>query len=118
MGTKQQLEAALTDELEPGEAVEAWRPVVANGRVKDSAYETTLALLGPSVFSGAARGTVTGDGAMPRSTNLVVVTDRRLLWCHKSRLSNETEVLLVGDLPLTDVVQPPGSMELKVPSSG
>ena len=92
MGTKQQMETELEDVLEPGETIEAWRPVVANAKVEDGAYETTLAMLGPSVFSGAATGAVTGDGALPHHTNLVIITDRRVLWCNKSRLSNEIEI--------------------------
>jgi hypothetical protein len=105
MGTKQQLESALEAQLDAGEQVKAWRPVVTNGRVEDSAYQTTLALLGPSVFAGAAGGTVTGDGTMPRSTNLVVVTDRRLLWCSKSRMSNETVALGSDSLATVDSVE-------------
>ncbi len=92
MGSKEHLEEALALMLEPGETIEAWRPVVANGKVEDSAYQTTLALLGPSVFSGAARGAVTSGGAMPDRTNLVVVTDRRVLWCNKSRFNGEVAV--------------------------
>lgn len=105
MGTKRQLEATLSDALDAGEAIRAWRPVVSNGRVEDSAYHTTLALLGPSVFTGAAAGTVTGAGAMPRSTNLVVVTDRRVLWCHKARLSNDTTVLGADSLAAVNTVE-------------
>ena len=56
MGTKEHLTEALELVLEAGERIEAWRPVVANGRVEDSAYQTTLALLGPSVFSGRVAG--------------------------------------------------------------
>lgn len=93
MSTKDQIVAALETMLEPGEQIMAWRPVVANGKVADRAYETTLALLGPSVFARSASGSMTNEGAMPDRTNLVVVTDRRLLWCHKSRLSNDTQVL-------------------------
>ena len=55
--------------LGPGERVEAVRAVVANGRVEDRTYQTTLALLGPSVFNRAAEGAMTGEGAIPRSTN-------------------------------------------------
>jgi hypothetical protein len=104
MGTKQ-LDEALTGDLEPGETVVASRPVVTNGRVEDATYQTTLALLGPSVFAGAAAGTVTGDGSIPRNTNFVVVTDRRLLWCHKSRLGNETEVLGADSLATINAVE-------------
>ena len=92
MGTKDQLSEALAFTLEPGEEIRAWRPVVANGKVEDSAYQTTLALLGPSAFAGAARGAVTGSGEMPDRTNLVVVTDRRVLWCNKSRFTGEVVV--------------------------
>ncbi len=92
MGTKQHLEEALVGMLEPGEMITAYRPVVANGRVEDSAYRTTLALLGPSVFSGAANGAVTSGGEMPNRTNLVIVTDRRVLWCNKSRFNGEVVV--------------------------
>ncbi|MEM7140706.1 MAG: hypothetical protein AAF548_06690 [Actinomycetota bacterium] len=92
MSTTEQIQEALGTVLEPGERVEAFRPVVA-GKVEDRAYETTLALLGPSVFSRAASGSMTGDGAMPTRTNLVVVTDRRVLWCHKARIGNE---IIVG----------------------
>ena len=65
---------------------------VANAKVEDRAYETTLAMLGPSVFRGAAQGAVTGNGTLPHRTNLVVVTDRRILWCSKSRLSTDIAV--------------------------
>jgi hypothetical protein len=89
MSTREQIEDALRDTLEPGERIEAFRPVVAGGKVEDRAYDTTLALLGPSVFSRASSGSMTGDGEMPDRTNLVVVTDRRVLWCHKGRIGNE-----------------------------
>jgi hypothetical protein len=92
MGTKEQLTAALNGHLEPGEEIRAWRPVVANGKVEDSAYQTTLALLGPSAFRGASLGAVTGSGEMPDRTNLVVVTDRRVLWCNKSRFTSDIVV--------------------------
>ena len=92
MGTKDQLTEALALHLEPGEAIRAWRPVVANAKVEDSAYETTLALLGPSAFRGASLGAITGSGEMPDRTNLVVVTDRRVLWCNKSRFTGEVVV--------------------------
>ena len=104
MGTKQ-LDEAVAGDLEPGETVVASRPVVTNGRVEDATYQTTLALLGPSVFAGAAAGTVTGDGSIPRNTNLVVVTDRRLLWCHKSRVGNETEVMGADSLAAVHAVE-------------
>ena len=92
MSTAEQIQDALSTVLEPGERVEAFRPVVS-GKTEDRAYETTLALLGPSVFNRAANGAMTGDGAMPTKTNLVVVTDRRVLWCHKARIGNE---IIVG----------------------
>lgn len=92
MSTREQIEQALSTALEPGERVEAFRPVVAGGKVEDRAYETTLAMLGPSVFSSASQGAMTGDGAMPNRTNLVVVTDRRVLWCQKGRIGNEIAV--------------------------
>lgn len=90
--TKDQIEDALRSELEPGETVVAFRPVVANGKVEDAAFETSLALLGPSVFSVAAQGSVTGDGSVPKSTNLMVVTDRRVLWCNKGRIGNDISI--------------------------
>ncbi|MEM9467554.1 MAG: hypothetical protein AAGA90_19420 [Actinomycetota bacterium] len=92
MGTKDQLTDALALHLEPGEQIQAWRPVVANAKVEDSAYETTLALLGPSAFRGASLGAVTGSGEMPDRTNLVIVTDRRVIWCNKSRFTGEIAV--------------------------
>lgn len=92
MGTKDQLTDALALHLEPGEEIRAWRPVVANAKVEDSAYETTLALLGPSAFRGASLGAVTSSGEMPDRTNLVIVTDRRVLWCNKSRFTGEIVV--------------------------
>jgi hypothetical protein len=104
MGTKQ-LDVALAGDLEPGEQVVASRPVATNARVEDASYQTTLALLGPSVFAGAAAGTVTGDGSLPRNTNLVIVTDRRLLWCHKSRLGSEIEVLGADSLAAVHAVE-------------
>ncbi len=48
---------------------------------------------------------MTGDGAMPRSANLVVLTDRHLLWCNKSRLSNETVVLGADSLAAVNSVE-------------
>ena len=92
MGTKDQLAEALAFTLEPGEEIRAWRPVVTNAKVDQSAYRTTLALLGPSAFAGAAQGTVTGSGEMPDRTNLVVVTGHRVLWCNKSRFTGEIVV--------------------------
>ena len=92
MDTKHHLEESLADVLEPGETIQAWRPVVANGKVKDSTYQTSLALLGPAVFSGAARGAVISGGEMPDHTNLVVITDRRVLWCNKSRFNSDVMV--------------------------
>lgn len=92
MSTREQIEDALSSTLEPGEKVAAFRPVVTGGKVEDRAYETTLAMLGPSVFNSASEGTMTGDGAMPNRTNLVVVTDRRVLWCQKGRIGNEIVV--------------------------
>ena len=35
---------------------------------------------------------MTGDGAMPNRVNLVVVTDRRVLWCTKGRMGNDIVV--------------------------
>ena len=102
MGTRQQIEAALESVLEPGETIQAWRPVAPHAKIEDRAYETTLALLGPSVFSGAARGAIASDGKTPQRTNLVVVTDRRILWCNKSRWSNE---IVVGGADSLGVVQ-------------
>lgn len=92
MSTREQIEQAMNGSLEPGERVEAFRPVVSGGKVEDRAYETTLAMLGPSVFNRAAQGAMTGDGAMPNRTNLVVVTDRRVLWCQKGRIGNEITI--------------------------
>ena len=89
MGTKENLEEALDLILEAGELIEAWRSVVANGSVEDPAYQTTLALLGPSVFNRHAQGDIASSGEVPDRTNLVVVTDRRVLWCNKSRLNGE-----------------------------
>ena len=107
MSTREQIEQALSETLEPGERVEAYRPVVTGGKVEDRAYETTLAMLGPSVFSSASQGAMTGDGALPDRTNLVVVTDRRVLWCQKGRIGNEITVGgsdALGALHQVDVV--------------
>ncbi len=107
MGTREHLTEQLSIMLEPGESIEAWRPVVANGKVEDSAYQTTLALLGPSAFSGAARGVVTSSGEMPDRTNLVVITDRRVLWCNKSRFNGDVIVGgsdHLGSLHTVDIV--------------
>ena len=103
MSTREQVEQALSATLEPGERVEAFRPVVAGGKVEDRAYETTLAMLGPSVFSSASQGAMTGEGAMPDRTNLVVVTDRRVLWCSKGRMGNDiviAQACAAGNLEL------------------
>lgn len=105
MGTNQDLEAALIDELEPGERVHAWRTVVANGRVDDGDFETNLALLGPAVYAGAAAGTVTADRMVPKSTNLVVITDRRILWCRKPRFSGAPELLGADSLATVGSVE-------------
>jgi hypothetical protein len=98
MSTKQQIQSALGSILEPGERLVAWRPVVANGKVGEGAFETTLALLGPSVYARSSTGAVTGEGAMPDRTNLVVVTDRRVLWCNKSRIGGD--ITVGGEDPL------------------
>ena len=105
MSTREQIEKALRTMLGPGERVEAVRAVVANGKVEGRAYQTTLALLGPSVFNSAARGAMTGEGSIPRSTNLVVVTDRRVLWCNKSRIGGEIVVSGSDSLGAVDDVE-------------
>ena len=92
MGAKENLKESLKSFLEAGERIETWRSVVANGRVEDSSYQTTLALLGPSIFSQHAQGHIASSGEVPERTNLVVVTDRRVLWCKKSRLNSEVTV--------------------------
>ena len=92
MGTTK-IETTLDAHLDPGESVIASRGIGTNGRVEGASFETTMALLGPAVYAGAAIGSVTADGTVPRSTNLLVVTDRRLLWCHKPRLAGEPAVL-------------------------
>ena len=110
MGTKDQLTEALSFTLEPGETIHAWRPVVANGKVEDSAYETTLALLGPERLSGCLSRR--GDrlaARCPNRTNLVVVTDRRVLWCNKSRFTGDIVVGgsdHLGALHTVDIVLP------------
>jgi|GEM_PF-1650894 hypothetical protein len=92
MSTRDQIGEALQTMLEPGERIEAFRPVVANGKFEDRAYEKTLALLGPSIFSTASRGSMIGAGEMPYRTNLIVITDRRVVWCHKARTGAEIVV--------------------------
>lgn len=92
MGTNKQITDALGSQLEPGEKVIASRPVVANAKIEDGTFETTLALLGPSVFVAAGAAAIVGGGTLPERTNLVVVTDRRVLWCTKGRLSSEIEI--------------------------
>ncbi|MDG1366782.1 MAG: hypothetical protein P8I99_00335 [Acidimicrobiales bacterium] len=92
MGTKDQLIEALSFTLEPGETIQTWRPVVTNGKVAESTYQTTLALLGPSAYCAATRGAVASVGEVPSRTNLVVVTDRRVLWCNKTRINGEIVV--------------------------
>lgn len=92
MGMKQQITEALSAKLEPGEHVLTWRQVVANAKIDSGDFDTTLALLGPSVYVAAIAGAVVGQGSLPARTNLVVVTDRRLLWCSKNRLGNEIVV--------------------------
>lgn len=104
MGTNQQLEAALIDDLEPGETVATWRTVVANGRVHDGNLDTNLALMGPAVYVGAASGAVTADRQVPKNTNLVVVTDRRVLWCRKPRFSGAVELLGADSLATVESV--------------
>lgn len=91
MSSREQIEDELQGALAPGERVQSWRQVVS-GKVEDAAFETSLAMLGPSVFSGATHGAMTGAGSLPRNTNMVVVTDRRLLWCHKGLIGNEISV--------------------------
>ena len=63
----------------------------------------TAALTGLTTL--AATGSVTADGAVPRSTNFLVVTDRRLLWCQKPRLGGEPEVLGADALAAVDGVE-------------
>ena len=92
MSSKDQITEALRSELEPGETIVTFRPVVANGKVEDKTYDTSLALLGPSVFALAAQGAITAEGTVPKNTNLVVVTDRRVLWCSKGRLGSDISV--------------------------
>jgi len=92
VGTRQQLEEALSSDLENGESVVAWRPVLSNGRLEDRKYITTLALLGPTVYAAAARGALASGGQMPDHVNLVVITDQRVLWCSKGRLGGQIEV--------------------------
>ena len=104
MGTTK-IETTLDAHLDPGETVIASRGIGSNGRVEEAAFETTMALLGPAVYAGAAIGSVTADGAVPRSTNLLVVTDRRLLWCHKPRFAGEPEVLGADALATVHAVE-------------
>jgi len=92
MGTRNNLEEALSSELENDESVVAWRPVLPSGRLADPKFVTTLALLGPTVYGAAARGDISSGGAMPHHINLVIITDRRVLWCSKGRLSGQVEV--------------------------
>ncbi len=92
MGTRQHLEEALSSDLENGESVIAWRPVLSNGRLQDRKYITTLALLGPTVYAAASRGAMGAGGQMPDHVNLVLITDQRVLWCSKGRLSGQVEV--------------------------
>lgn len=92
MGTRQNLEVALVSELEDGETVVAWRPVLPSGRLAERKYITTLALLGPTVYGAASRGDVSCRGELPQHVNLVIVTDRRVLWCSKGRLSGQVAI--------------------------
>ena len=92
MGSTDQLTAALAAHLEPGETARAWRAVVTNAKIEGRTYETTLALLGPRAFRGESLGAVTGSGQIPDRTNLVVVTDRRVLWCNKGRFAGDPVV--------------------------
>ena len=68
MGAKENLKESLKSFLEAGERIETWRSVVANGRVEDSSYQTTLALLGPSIFSRHAQGHIASSGEVPERT--------------------------------------------------
>ena len=81
MGAKENLKESLKSfleagEREAGERIETWRSVVANGRVEDSSYQTTLALLGPSIFRQHAQGHIASSGKVPERTNLVGVPAR------------------------------------------
>ena len=92
MGTREQIETALGDTLEPGESVRAWRALLESARVEPRVFDPTFTLRGPAVFTRATQGAVTTHGVIPERTNFVVVTDRRLLWCSKGKLSSEISV--------------------------
>ncbi len=92
MGTRQHLEEALASELEFGESIVAWRPVLSNTRTEQPKFVTSLALLGPTIYSTAARGVVSSGGGVPDHVNLVIITNQRILWCSKGRLSGQVAV--------------------------
>ncbi len=98
MGTTQQISEALSAEFEPGEHVIAWHRVAAattDGRDFDAA----LALLGPSAYVATLSSAGAGARPVPDRTNLVVVTDRRMLWCAERRPGGA--ITVVGADPLT-----------------
>lgn len=92
MGAKEHLEEALGSELGFSESIVAWRPVLSSTRVEDPQFTTSLALLGPLIYNAAARGTISSGGEIPDHINLVIVTNQRILWSSKGRLSGKLEV--------------------------
>ena len=96
MSSMNQLSATLAPMLEPGETIRTWRSVVGEPKTSAPTFATDLALLGPAAFNAAATGTMAATGSIPAGTNLVVVTDRCLLWCSRQRLGGGITVLGFG----------------------
>ena len=84
MGFSKKLSEDVGASLLPGEEVQCWR-AVSNGKITRGEHRSRLALLGPAIFACSAVGAITSDAGVPDGTNLVVMTNRRLLWCHKAR---------------------------------
>lgn len=105
MSSMNQLSATLAPMLEPGETIRTWRSVVGEPKTSAPTFATDLALLGPAAFNAAATGTMAATGSIPAGTNLVVVTDRRLLWCSRQRLGGGITVLGVDRLSVVRFIE-------------
>jgi len=92
VGIRLRSQGPLSEVLDHGEDVLTTR-ALGNAKLHDPQYATSFALMGPAAFNAGVRGSIVRTGEVPDGTNTVAVTDRRLLWCHKGRLSGEPTVL-------------------------
>lgn len=92
MGVSAKITTALAAVVDAGESVLVWRHVASHGRVEPGERAVTP-LLGPGLHRAVEAGaSVVGRSEVPDGTNLVAVTDRRLVWCHRSLLTGEVDV--------------------------